>query len=65
MDATDNQKRALYNMYAALKWDEDSIHKMTFEEASEEISKTKKHITEYGFPSKDTGSDGFGNDAGW
>jgi hypothetical protein len=53
MDATFNQRRALFNMYSALKKPNSEIakiRKMQFHEASEAIFNAKKEIELKGFP---------------
>jgi hypothetical protein len=49
MQATFNQRRALFNMRRALKWDLVGIRDMTFEEASEAIKECKEEFIRRGF----------------
>lgn len=56
--ATFDQRRALYNMYSAMKLPFSdarfkAIHKMNKVEASVEIGRVKKTIQEKGFPVKE------------
>lgn len=55
MDATFNQRRALFNMWTALHEKDKlkTVHKLTFEQASAEIDKAKKQIEKKGFPQQD------------
>jgi ABC-type tungstate transport system permease subunit len=49
MDATFNQRRALFNMHTYLGWDCKGIRDMTFEEASAAIDKAKAEFVKRGF----------------
>jgi hypothetical protein len=50
MDATFNQRRALFNMRTALGQDVRGIRNMTFEQASAAIDEAQKEIDTNGFP---------------
>ena len=52
MDATFEQRRAVFNMYSALGWDVRGVHSMTKEQASEAIEKAQKEIDSKGFPKR-------------
>ena len=52
MDATFEQRRAVFNMYSALGWDVRGVHSMTKEEASAAIEKAQKEIDTKGFPKR-------------